>query len=133
MANSNTSTLNSIKSPIHSHQTRLESLSKELKTHKLMLDSIMEADKEYQEIADTAAKAIKLKSQAKQKVLTNPEAKSQMEKIKDQQIEIKELKIALSDNLSQYVTLSGSNQIESPDGFVYDIVYNAHLAKKKQD
>ena len=46
-----------------------------------------------------------------------------MEKIKDQQVEVKELRIALSDYLSQYVTLSGSNQIESPDGFVYDIVY----------
>ncbi|KKR68425.1 MAG: hypothetical protein UU09_C0009G0007 [Microgenomates group bacterium GW2011_GWA2_40_6] len=133
MPNSTSSTLNSIESLIHSHQTRLESLSKELKTHKLMLESIMEANKEYQEIADAAAKAVKLKSQAKQKVLTNPEAKSQMEKIKDELIEVKELKIALSDYLSQYVTLSGSNQIESPDGFVYDIIYNAHLTKKKQD
>ena len=56
-----------------------------------------------------------------------------MEKIKDQQIEAKELKIALSDYLAQYVTLSGSNQIESPDGAVYEIIYNAHLSKKKQE
>jgi len=132
MANPTSSTLNSIESLIHSHQTRLESLNKELKTHKLMLESILEADKEYQTIADEAAKAVKLKSQAKQKVLVNPEAKSQMEKIKDQQVEAKELKIALSDYLSQYVTLSGSNQIESPDGAVYEIVYSAHLTKKPQ-
>jgi hypothetical protein len=132
MPNSTSSTITSIESLIHSHQTRLESLNKELKTHKLMLESILEADKEYQETADAASKAIKLKSQAKQKILANPEAKSQMEKIKDQQIEVKELRIALSDYLSQYVTLSGSNQIESPDGSVYDIVYSAHLTKKNK-
>lgn len=131
--NTDLSTLNSIENLIHSHNTRLENLQKELKTHKLMLDALLENDKEYQEAASGAAAATKLKTQAKAKVLAVTDAKNQVEKIKEQQTEAKELKIALSDYLSQYVILSGSNQIESPDGQVFDIVSNAHLTKNNKN
>jgi hypothetical protein len=130
---SDLSTLTSIENLIHSHNTRLENLQKELKTHKMMLDALLENDKEYQEAASGAAAATKLKTQAKAKVLSVTDAKNQVEKIKEQQVEAKELKIALSDYLSQYVILSGSNQIESPDGQVFDIVSNAHLAKNNKN
>lgn len=130
---SDLSTLTSIENLIHSHNTRLENLQKELKTHKMMLDALLENDKEYQEAASASAAATKLKTQAKAKVLSVTDAKNQVEKIKEQQMEAKELKIALSDYLSQYVVLSGSNQIESPDGQVFDIVSNAHLSKKNKN
>ena len=130
---SDLSTLTSIENLIHSHNTRLESLQKELKTHKMMLEALLENDKEYQEAASTSATATKQKAQAKAKVLSVTDAKNQVEKIKEQQTEAKELKIALSDYLSQYVVLSGSNQIESPDGQVFDIVSNAHLSKKTKN
>jgi len=130
---SDLSTLTSIENLIHSHNTRLENLQKELKTHKMMLDALLENDKEFQEAASAAAAATKLKTQAKAKVLLVTDAKNQVEKIKEQQMEAKELKIALSDYLSQYVVLSGSNQIESPDGQVFDIVSNAHLSKKNKN
>lgn len=130
---SDLSTLTSIENLIHSHNTRLENLQKELKTHKMMLDALLENDKEYQEAASANAASAKLKTQAKAKVLSVTDAKNQVEKIKEQQMEAKELKIALSDYLSQYVILSGSNQIESPDGQVFDIVSNAHLSKKNKN
>ena len=134
MANqSDLSTLTSIENLIHSHNTRLEALQKELKTHKMMLEALLENDKEFQEATSASAAATKLKTQAKAKVLSVTDAKNQVEKIKEQQIEAKELKIALSDYLSQYVVLSGSNQIESPDGQVFDIVSNAHLSKKTKN
>lgn len=127
------STLNSIENLIHSHNTRLEALQKELKTHKMMLDALLENDKEYQEAANGAAAATKLKTQAKAKVLSVTDAKNQVEKIKEQQVEAKELKIALSDYLSQYVVLSGSTQIETPDGQIFDIISNAHLTKNNKN
>lgn len=130
---SDLSALTSIENLIHSHNTRLESLQKELKTHKMMLEALLENDKEYQEAASAAAASTKLKTQAKAKVLSVTDAKNQVGKIKEQQMEAKELKIALSDYLSQYVVLSGSNQIESPDGQVFDIVSNAHLSKKNKN
>lgn len=127
------STLNSIENLIHSHNTRLEALQKELKTHKMMLEALLENDKEYQEAASANAVAAKLKTQVKAKVLSVTDAKNQVEKIKEQQVEAKELKIALSDYLSQYVVLSGSTQIESPDGQIFDIVSNAHLTKNNKN
>lgn len=131
--NTDLSTLNSIENLIHSHNTRLEALQKELKTHKMMLEAVLENDKEFQEAANGAAAATKLKTQAKAKVLANTDTKNQVEKIKEQQVEAKELKIALSDYLSQYVVLSGSTQIESPDGQVFDIVSNAHLTRNNKN
>ena len=77
-----------------------------------------------------AAKTAKVKTLAKSKVLEHSEAKSVVEKIKDNQSQIKELKVALSDYLAQYVTLSGSNQIEGPDGVLRQIIYSAKLVKK---
>jgi len=52
-----------------------------------------------------------------------------VEKVKDLSAETKELKVALSDYLSQYVTLSGSNQFEGKDGVIRKIVYSAKLIK----
>jgi len=67
---------------------------------------------------------------AKQKVLKSSESAALVEKIKDYQAQVKELRVALSDYLAQYVTLSGINQIEGSDGVLRTIVYTAKLVKK---
>jgi hypothetical protein len=120
----------SIESLIKSHDDRLFSLSKELKIQKEMLDGILDNDEEYRLTATEASKQAKLKTLAKQKVLKSPESLTLVEKIKDNQSQIKELKVALSDYLAQYVTISGSNQIEGSDGILRTIVYTAKLVKK---
>jgi hypothetical protein len=120
----------SIESLIKSHDDRLFSLSKELKIQKEMLDGILDNDEEYRLTATEASKQAKLKTLAKQKVLKSPESLTLVEKIKDNQSQIKELKVALSDYLAQYVTISGSNQIEGSDGVLRTIVYTAKLVKK---
>jgi len=129
-ASSAASNLISIESLIKSHDQRLDTLSKELKTHKDMLDGILDNDEEYRTSATEASKYTKLKTIAKQKVLKRSEAVSLVEKVKDYQAQIKELRVALSDYLSQYVTLSGTNQIEGSDGVLRQIVYTAKLVKK---
>ena len=68
---------------------------------------------------------------AKQKVMVRPEAAHLVEKMKDAHIQIKELKTAMSDYLAQYVTVSGTNQIEGPDGVLRQIIYTAKLVKTK--
>jgi len=120
----------SIESLINNHDTKLQTLSKELKSHQEMLNSLLENDNDYVAAAKEAAKSAKVKTLAKSKVLEHSEAKSVVEKIKDNQSQIKELKVALSDYLAQYVTLSGSNQIEGPDGVLRQIIYSAKLVKK---
>ena len=124
------SNLISIESLIKSHDLRLDTLTKELRIQKDMLDGILDNNEEYRLTATEASKQAKLKTIAKQKVLKSPESMALVEKIKDYQAQIKELKVALSDYLSQYVTISGSNQIEGSDGVLRTIVYTAKLVKK---
>lgn len=132
MTDSNNAATNllSIESLIKSHDQRLDTLSKELKTHKEMLDGILDNDEEYRTSATEASKYTKLKTIAKQKVLKRSESVALVEKIKDYQAQVKELRVALSDYLAQYVTLSGTNQIEGSDGVLRTIVYTAKLVKK---
>ncbi|MFA5024949.1 MAG: hypothetical protein WC503_00380 [Candidatus Shapirobacteria bacterium] len=120
----------SIENLVKSHDQRLDILSKELRTHKEMLDGILDNDEEYRTSATEASKYTKLKTIAKQKVLKRSESVTLVEKIKDSQAQVKELRVALSDYLAQYVTLSGLNQIEGSDGVLRTIVYTAKLVKK---
>lgn len=122
----------SIENLVKSHDQRLDTLTKELKTHKEMLDGILDNDEEYKTSATEASKYTKLKTIAKQKVLKRSESVALVEKIKDYQAQVKELRVALSDYLAQYVTLSGSNQIEGSDGVLRTIVYTAKLVKKAE-
>lgn len=132
MTDSNNAAKNllSIESLIKSHDQKLDTLTKELRTHKNMLDNILDNDQEYRDLATEASKSAKLKMIAKQKVLKSSESATLVEKIKDYQAEVKELRVALSDYLAQYVTLSGLNQIEGSDGVLRTIVYTAKLVKK---
>ncbi|MDD4785036.1 MAG: hypothetical protein PHH12_01080 [Candidatus Shapirobacteria bacterium] len=120
-----------IESLINSSTARFDVLQKEYQEQKSMLDSILDSDVEYQELAEAAKKQAKLKTIAKQKVMIRPEAAQLVEKIKDVQIQLKELKTAMSDYLAQFVILSGTNQIEGADGVLRQIIYTAKLVKTK--
>jgi len=120
-----------IESMINNASVRLDELTRQLHEQKAMIDALLENNAEYQEVEKEAKKQAKLKSTARQNVLSSPEAKSTIDKLKESQTEAKELKIALSDYLAQYVALSGTNQIEGPDGVVRQIIYTAKLVKTK--
>jgi len=120
----------SIESLINSHDSRLQTLEKELRTNKSMLDDMLNGDDEYLKANDAAKKASKIKTLAKSKVMQQTAAKTIVDKIKDYQMQIKELKVALSDYLAQYVTLAGTNTLTAPDGAIWEIIYSAHLNKK---
>lgn len=120
-----------VESLINSTMSRFEILDKEYKEQKSMIDALLENDLEYQEALIESKKQAKLKTIAKQKVMTKPEATHVVEKLQESQSQIKELKTALSDYLAQYVTLSGSNQIEGADGVLRQIIYTAKLVKSK--
>lgn len=95
-----------------------------------MLDDMLNSDDEYLQANDAAKKTSKIKTQAKSKVMQQSAAKTIVDKIKDYQMQIKELKVALSDYLAQYVTLSGTNTLTAPDGAIWEIIYSARLNKK---
>lgn len=120
-----------IESLINASTARFDNLQKEFQDLKSQLDSVLESDNEYQEVFQEAQKQAKLKMVAKQKVMARPECSQLVEKIKDAQLQLKELKTALSDYLSQFVILSGTNQIEGADGILRQIIYSAKLVKTK--
>ena len=124
-------TLINIESLINTASSRMDELSRLLKEQKSMIDDLLSNDNQYQTIEQEVKKQTKVKASSRQNVLNSPEAKPVLEKIKDNQQQLKELKIALSDYLSQYVKLSGTNQIEGPDGVVRQIIYTAKLVKSK--
>ena len=96
-----------------------------------MLDEILESDAEFQEIDKEAKKQAKLRAVTRQKALNTPAAKTNIDKLKETKTQLREVKTALSDYLAQYVKVSGSNQIEGPDGVVRRIIYTAKLVKSK--
>ena len=120
-----------IESLINASSARFETLQKEFQEQKSMLDSILDSDIEFQEASQEAKKLAKVKTIAKQKVMARSECTQIVEKIKDAQIQLKELKTAMSDYLAQYVNLSGTNQIEGTDGVIRQIIYTAKLVKSK--
>ena len=116
---------------INTASSRLNDLTYEAKEYKSMLDEILESDTEFQEIDKESKKQAKLRAQARQKALNTQAAKTNIDKLKETQTQLREVKTALSDYLSQYVKISGSNQIEGPDGVVRRIIYTAKLVKTK--
>lgn len=116
---------------INTASSRLNDLTYEVKEYKAMLDEILESDTEFQEIDKETKKQAKLKALARQKALNTPAAKTNIDKLKETQTQLREIKTALSDYLAQYVKISGSNQIEGPDGVVRRIIYTAKLVKSK--
>jgi len=114
---------------INNYNIRLDELQKELKEHNEMFDSILENDDGYQVVAQEASKQAKLKTIAKQKILKQPEASKLQDKIKEYKSQVREVKVAMSDYLGQYVALAGTNQIEGPDGVVRQIINSAKLVK----
>jgi len=121
----------SVESLINSYTVKLDELQKDSREQKEMLQSFLDNDQEYLDAAKEADKLAKVKTLAKQKVLKRSEAQVLVDKLKEISSELREVKTAMSDYLTQYVNLSGSRQIERPDGVLMDIVHSAKLVKKK--
>jgi len=124
-----TNNLLEIENLINSYNQKLGTNTTESKKLKNMFNDMIDNDEEYVRTSDICKKANKEKAQAKMKFLQRPEAKDLAEKIKDIQYQIKEIKLALSDYLTQYIKEAGTNQIPGPDGTFLKIIYTAKLVK----
>jgi hypothetical protein len=102
----------------------------ELKKQREMLTSAFENDETYRLHNEEAKKAAKTKAQTKYQIMQQPQNKQLAEKVKGIAADIKEADGALSDYLREYQRLSGSNEIETDDGQIREIVYTAKLVKR---
>jgi seryl-tRNA synthetase len=114
---------------IKTHISHVESVTNELRKHSEMLSDVLSNDPSYKEATDQIKEITKKKSEAKQNLLKVPSTASLNQKVKDMKQELKELKVALSAYLQQYQKIADTDQIESEDGEVRQIVYSAKLVK----
>lgn len=118
-----------IENLIKTHISHIETVKIELQKQSEMFTDVLNNDPKYKEAAEEGKVVNKKKAEAKQNVLKSPSNASLNQKIKDMRLELKELKNALSNYLQQYQKIADTDQIESEDGEVRQIVYNAHLVK----
>jgi len=118
-----------IENLIKTHISHIDSVKNELQKQAEMFNDILNNDAGYKKAADESKEVNKKKAEAKQNILKSPSNASLNQKIKDMRQEIKELKGALSSYLQQYQKIADTDQIESEDGEVRQIVFNAHLVK----
>jgi len=114
---------------IKSHISHIESVKNELAKQAEMMNDVLNNDPAFKEASEQGKEVNKKKAEAKQNILKSPSNASLNQKIKDMRQELKELKGALSNYLQQYQKIADTDQIESEDGEVRQIVYQAHLVK----
>ena len=129
---SQAATLINVESLIKSYYQKFNSITLESRQAKDMLQGVLDNDPEYNQSDLDAKKATKLKTIAKQKLMNSASNADLADKVKDYQQQLRELKNGLSDYLTQYVNLSGTNKIETVDGALLEIVTQAKLVKKKE-
>ncbi len=102
----------------------------ELKKLREMENSALENDETYRLHNEEAKKAAKQKAATKKQIMSLPANKQLADKIRGIAEDIKEADGALSDYLREYGRMSGTNEIETEDGQIREIVYLAKLIKK---
>lgn len=122
--------LSDLESLIKNHITDIDKRKDELKKQKEMLASALLNDKTYLEHEQKAKDANKVKAATKRQIMQQPANKQLSDKVRELSAEVKELDAALSDYLGEYQRLSGSNEIETNEGEVREIVYVAKLVRK---
>lgn len=126
----NVMSLLDIQDAINTRLKKLENLKEDLRPHKEMLDSIFANDEDYNEKSEIAKNASKAKSEAKKRILRQPQAAELNAKIEDIKNEGKDLQESLSYYLREYQRMTGANEFESEDGELRQIVYIAKLVRK---
>lgn len=120
-----------LEATIKNHITLIDKNRAELKKQREMLESALLNDETYRTHSETAKEAAKVKAKTKFQILQQPANKQLADKVHELSSEIRELNTALSDYLREYMRMSGTNEIETDDGEVREIVYVAKLVKKK--
>lgn len=124
------STLTNLTALINGHIAGLEREKENLGKLSEMLDDILANDHAYKEASDKAKEVGKDKSKAKANVLAQTHPHDLSFKIKDSRIEIKQLSLELSNFLTEYQKLTGSNEFEGEDGEMRQIITTARIVGK---
>jgi hypothetical protein len=131
MADADATILLELEATIKNHISLIDKNKAELKKQREMLESALLNDETYRTHTEEAKKAAKTKALTKYQIMQMPANKGLADTVKDLSTQTKELDRALSDYLREYMRMSGTNEIETDDGQVREIIYVAKLVKKK--
>jgi hypothetical protein len=119
-----------LEATIKNHISLIDKNKAELKKEREMLESALLNDETYRLHTEEAKKAAKTKALTKYQIMQLPANKGLADKVKDLAAQTRELDGALSDYLREYMRMSGTNEIETDEGEVREIIYVAKLVKK---
>lgn len=119
-----------LEATIKNHISLIDKNKAELKKQREMLESALLNDETYRLHTEEARKAAKTKALTKYQIMQLPANKGLADKVKDFAAQTRELDGALSDYLREYMRMSGTNEIETDEGEVREIIYVAKLVRK---
>jgi len=119
-----------LESMIKSSVRTIELQKTELRKFKEMIESVLQNSETYRLHNENAKQAAKIKSTTKAEIMKLPQNAAVAGKAKELSQSIKEMEDGLSEYLSEYTRMSGTNEIEGEDGEVREIVYVPKLIKK---
>ena len=121
-----------IEEMIKTHIGQIDDLQAEITKRRDMVNDIFANEEIFQEHDKVAKEAVRVRNNTKKEIIKRSDVAELTNKLKELKSEQKELRGGLSDYLREYQRLSGSNEIETDDGQVREIVYSAKLVKKSQ-
>lgn len=122
--------LQNLQNSINLQIARIEQLKEEMTPVKEMINSILENDPMYLELDQKAKDAATEKGKRKKELMSLPQAKTLVDKLRTLSEDLKEVNSATSQYLAEYKELTGSNEFEGRDGELRQIVFNAKLVRK---
>lgn len=129
---SDATVLISLEELIKNYIQSIDRLRVEVKKQREMVQDGFQNDPVFREHEEKVKEAMKQKNATRLQIMKQPAVMTLVNKIKGMQTELREKQLALSDYLLEYQRLSGSNQIETNDGQVLDIVNVAKVVRTSQ-
>jgi hypothetical protein len=119
-----------LEATIKNHITLIDQNKAALRKHREMLESALLNDETYRTHTEEAKNAAKTKALTKYQIMQLPVNKVLADKVKELSAKTRDLNSALSDYLREYMRMSGTNEIETDEGELREIIYVAKLVKK---
>ncbi len=121
-----------IESIIKRYLLDIQKLQERYKEKKSMFDDSFNNDANYKTLADKAKEATRLKTAAKQQLMKSPAITQLAQEVKEMKEEMADLEQSISDYLREYQKVSGSNQLETDDGQILEIVQVTKVVRKSK-
>ena len=121
-----------LSSLINDYLHTIDEQKKQLKEQKQMLKDTFENDQEYHEISEKVRTLNKDKAAVKQRIMKQASVEPISAKIKELQLELRDMDDKLSGYLQEYQRVSGTNVLEGEKGEIMQIVPVYRIVKKSK-